>query len=90
MKNCATGFWISWKNGNGESAMNTETKKKPFKGLSYYEEEDRDIFFGRAREEKKLASLVELNPLTLVFGKSGIGKTSLLNAGFFLPVPFFT
>ena len=60
-----------------------ETIKKPFKGLHYYEEEDRDIFYGRAKEAKELANLVELNPLTLVFGKSGIGKTSLLNAGLF-------
>lgn len=55
--------------------------KKPFKGLHYYEEEDRDIFFGRSREARELFNLVELNPLTLVFGKSGIGKTSLVNAG---------
>ncbi len=57
------------------------TPKKPFKGLHYYEEEDRDIFFGRSREARELFNLVELNPLTLVFGKSGIGKTSLVNAG---------
>ena len=57
--------------------------KNPFKGLYCYEEDDKDIFFGRENEAAELFSLVVLNGLTVVFGKSGIGKTSLLNAGLF-------
>ncbi len=59
------------------------THSNPFKGLNYYEEEDSNIFFGRENESEALTELVKLNRLTLVFGKSGIGKTSLLNAGLF-------
>jgi WD40 repeat protein len=57
--------------------------KNPFKGLYYYEEADKDIFFGRDDLSRELFKLVASNALTLVFGKSGIGKTSLLNAGLF-------
>ncbi len=57
--------------------------KNPFKGLYCYEEDDKDIFYGRENEAAELFSLVALNGLTVVFGKSGIGKTSLLNAGLF-------
>ncbi len=57
--------------------------KNPFKGLYCYEEADKDIFYGRENEAAELFSLVALNGLTVVFGKSGIGKTSLLNAGLF-------
>jgi hypothetical protein len=72
-----------------------QKRKNPFKGLYSYEEKDRDIFCGRDREANELFRLVKLNILTVVFGKSGIGKTSLLNAGlfprlrkaYFLPVP---
>ncbi len=58
-------------------------QKNPYKGLFYYEESDRELFYGRETERKKLSRLVEHNLLTVVFGKSGIGKTSLLNAGLF-------
>ena len=39
--------------------------------------------YSRGNEAAELFSLVKLNVLTVVFGKSGIGKTSLLNAGLF-------
>jgi WD40 repeat protein len=48
-----------------------------------YREEDQQLFRGRETEKNKLFKLVEYNFLTVVFGKSGIGKTSLLNAGLF-------
>ena len=62
-----------------------EDKKKenPYKGLYPYEEKDKRIFYGREADKKKLFRLVKYNFLTAVFGKSGIGKTSLLNAGLF-------
>jgi WD40 repeat protein len=60
-----------------------EPRKNPYKGLFYYEESDREMFYGRETEKRKLFRLVEHNLLTVVFGKSGIGKTSLLNAGLF-------
>src|SRR5437868_10252381 len=54
-----------------------------FIGLRSYSEGQSDIFFGRDNEIDQLTSLVESNTLTIVFGKSGTGKTSLLNAGVF-------
>jgi len=55
----------------------------PYKGLYSYEEADREKFRGREEETETLFRLVKHNFLTVVFGKSGIGKTSLLNAGLF-------
>jgi WD40 repeat protein len=63
--------------------MSLKQGENPFKGLYSYEERDKDIFYGRDREGKELFKLVKLNLLTVVLGKSGIGKTSLINAGLF-------
>lgn len=54
-----------------------------FIGLESYAEAQSNIFFGRSKETDELTNLVESNTLTIVFGKSGTGKTSLLNAGVF-------
>jgi hypothetical protein len=54
-----------------------------FIGLQSYTEAQSDIFFGRDDEIDRLTNLVKSNSLTIVFGKSGTGKTSLLNAGVF-------
>lgn len=54
-----------------------------FIGLKAYTEEQADIFFGRDEEIKTLYRLIKANTITIVFGKSGTGKTSLLNAGVF-------
>ena len=65
--------------------MNSQQGENPFKGLYSYQEEEKDIlaFHGRERESVELFNLVKLNRLTVVFGKSGIGKTSVLHAGLF-------
>src|SRR5665647_3873148 len=64
-----------------------ELLKKPdaslFIGLQSYSEAQSDIFYGRDEEIDRLTNLVKANTLTIVFGKSGTGKTSLLNAGVF-------
>ena len=54
-----------------------------FIGLESYSEEQSNIFYGRDDEIDQLTGLVKTNTLTIVFGKSGTGKTSLLNAGIF-------
>jgi hypothetical protein len=54
-----------------------------FIGLQSYSEAQASYFFGRNNEIEQLTRLVESNTLTIVFGKSGTGKTSLLNAGVF-------
>ncbi len=55
--------------------------QRPFMGLRSYEERNKEQFGGRDTEIRDLYSLVEGNRLTIVFGKSGIGKTSLIKAG---------
>lgn len=60
-----------------------ERRENPYKELDSYEEKDKEIFCGRTTETETLFQLVSSNSLSVVFGKSGIGKTSLLNAGLF-------
>ena len=54
-----------------------------FIGLQSYTEEQAANFFGRDDEIDRLTNLIKANTLTIVFGRSGTGKTSLLNAGVF-------
>lgn len=54
-----------------------------FIGARSYEEIDKDIFFGRETEADELYQLVNINTFTLLYGKSGLGKTSVLQAGLF-------
>lgn len=53
----------------------------PFVGPVPFKQEQRDRFFGRKRETADLASLVIAHPIVFLYGQSGTGKTSLLNAG---------
>src|SRR6187402_1559773 len=65
------------------STDNNQATAGSFLGLQSYTEAQSNLFFGRTTETDTLTSLVELNTLTIVFGRSGTGKTSLLNAGVF-------
>lgn len=55
----------------------------PWLGLESYSERDADRFYGREAETAELLRRVRREVLTIVFGPSGIGKTSLLRAGLF-------
>jgi WD40 repeat protein len=55
----------------------------PWPGLDPFDESDREYFHGRAAESGELLRLVRREPLTVMFGRSGLGKTSLLKAGLF-------
>jgi 8-oxo-dGTP pyrophosphatase MutT (NUDIX family) len=57
--------------------------KAPYKFLNHFEVEDIDIFFGRDFEINKFMQQIENSRLSLLFGKSGVGKTSFLLAGIF-------
>ncbi len=54
-----------------------------FPGLHYFEdtEVDQQLFFGRTREIQELTERILAENITILFGKSGDGKTSLINAG---------
>ena len=53
----------------------------PWKALSSYDINDKCCFCGRDEDIVKLCSLIEYNQVVTIYGKSGIGKTSLLKAG---------
>ncbi len=56
-------------------------RKIPGSGLFSYTEENRAYFHGRDEETAELARRVQRKLLTVLFGQSGLGKTSLLRAG---------
>ena len=51
----------------------------PWKGLQSYQETD--VIYGRDEEIKALYTRILYNTQTVVYGKSGIGKSSIVNAG---------
>ena len=55
----------------------------PWLGLAAYTEDASGYFFGRERESAEVFRLVRRETLTVLFGQSGLGKTSLLGAGLF-------
>jgi HEAT repeat protein len=63
------------------SAEDVLLPEHPYKLLDYYEAEDTSIFFGRQLEIQGLSALIHAHRLSLLYGASGVGKTSLLLAG---------
>jgi WD40 repeat protein len=53
----------------------------PYVGLVPYTEEDAAFFFGRSEEKQIVAGNLRAARLTILYGPSGVGKTSLLQAG---------
>ena len=53
----------------------------PWLGLASFTEETRAYFHGREEEVAELARRVQRKLLTVLFGQSGLGKTSILRAG---------
>ena len=59
----------------------TVDERNPWLGLASFTEETRRYFFGRDEEVAELARRVQRKLLTVLFGQSGLGKTSILRAG---------
>ena len=53
----------------------------PWKGLDSYNYSDNSIFYGRSKETEALVDIIINNRFTILYGPSGVGKSSLLNAG---------
>jgi len=64
-----------------ESAADTVDERNPWLGLASFTEETRAYFFGREDEVAELSRRVQRKLLTVLFGQSGLGKTSILRAG---------
>lgn len=61
--------------------MTANMQDSPFKFLDAYQKEEKDIFFGREQETEILYQMTFDTRLLLVYGASGTGKTSLVQAG---------
>jgi tetratricopeptide (TPR) repeat protein len=55
----------------------------PWPGLRPFAEADSAFFHGRRAESDAVRELIERHPVVVLYGQSGLGKTSLLRAGVF-------
>ncbi len=55
--------------------------ERPWPGMRPYREDDAGFFFGRDAEVADLLARTERSLLTLLYGRGGLGKTSLIRAG---------
>src|SRR5262249_17944568 len=70
--------------GAGEGGCTVSgVPESPYKGLASFEDSELDalLFFGREREIAAVAANVLASRLTVLYGPSGVGKSSLLYAG---------
>lgn len=56
-------------------------KESPFKFLDSFTKQDQELFFGRDDEIELLYQKIFKSKLMLVYGASGVGKTSLIQCG---------
>lgn len=59
------------------------SSENPWPGLDAFEESAHDFFFGRDSEADRLLRSVLDAPVSVLYGRSGLGKTSLLRAALF-------
>lgn len=55
--------------------------KRRYPGIKPFDYDDAPVFRGRQRETREVLNLVLTQKMLVLFARSGIGKTSLLNAG---------
>ncbi|MBK8704114.1 MAG: SUMF1/EgtB/PvdO family nonheme iron enzyme [Saprospiraceae bacterium] len=61
--------------------MSTPQKSYRYPGVQPFSSDQQRIFFGRQEDTQRLLSLMLQERLCVLYGKSGHGKSSLLNAG---------
>ncbi len=63
--------------------MSASTTFRPYKGLAPFDDEPFDalLFFGREREREIIVANLLASRLTVLYGATGVGKSSLLRAG---------
>ena len=66
---------------NLSTAPPLDESQNPYLGLKSFDGEHSELFFGRQALTEKLYQFCDRNPLTVVLGASGTGKSSLVKAG---------
>ena len=61
----------------------SDTPLSPYKGLTPFEDSELDVlfFFGRERERQLIDANLMASRLTVLYGETGVGKSSVLRAG---------
>jgi Novel STAND NTPase 1 len=59
----------------------TATRDSPYVGLVPFEAGDQELFFGREDDIELIIANLYAFPLTLLYGPTGVGKTSVIQAG---------
>jgi formylglycine-generating enzyme required for sulfatase activity len=67
--------------GGADHSLAVRAAVCPFRGLSFFREEDAPFFFGREDFSERLAQEVTRHSLVAVVGASGCGKSSVVRAG---------
>lgn len=72
-------------NSEGDAGLrgDTLTRDNPWPGLNRFYERDTDFFYAREAQTEELRRRVYRERLTVLYGVSGLGKSSLLLAGLF-------
>ena len=66
---------------NAQPQLSAVDDRNPWLGLASFTEDTRQYFYGREDEVGELSRRVQRKLLTVLFGQSGLGKTSILRAG---------
>jgi hypothetical protein len=66
---------------NNKAMLLNPKLKNRFPGGNAFSETDDNLFFGRQNDQEKLSNLIFIRQMVVLFGKSGYGKSSLINAG---------
>ena len=65
----------------GRYTRELQIDETPYAGLSSFQENDADKFFGRSGEIAAMVTRIRQTPLMAVVGSSGVGKSSFVRAG---------
>ena len=65
----------------GRTGRQLADGESPYPGLTAFQEQDANRFFGRARDITRMVARVRELPLSAIIGPSGVGKSSFIRAG---------
>ncbi len=65
----------------GRAGRQLADGESPYPGLTAFQENDANRFFGRARDITRMVAKVRELPITGIVGPSGVGKSSFIRAG---------